>query len=293
MITRDTTLTWSPLPEANSQPTILPYQWIVHTAVDGPGPTDLGNYFERASVPLESHTWLRWTFHEQFMPFNRRADANYKANRFLKDGKYRGAISTETEDDGTPVERPWNNYQINELIRFGLWLHRTYGIPVAIPRTWDSPGMGWHSLFPNQWTNVAGKTCPGSTRINQFKNVVLPGIRKLLVNPEPKEDEEEMGYYLYLKDNRDPNKDYGSIKDVNEKGLVSGVKVYYVVGNIGVQQSANSMEIAESIAAFSKAPLTTVGTPTNPVELIDPDGQVNGWFNGCYLIDGPMAGIKK
>jgi len=197
-VDRDPNLIWSPLPEAESQPTILPYQWIVHTAVDGPGPTDLGNYFERASVPLESHTWLRWNAHEQFMSFLRRADANFKANRFYKDGKYRGAISTETEDDGTPVERPWNEYQIRELIRFGTWLHRTYGIPIQMPKTWDAPGMGYHSLFPMQWTNVEGKTCPGSTRINQFKNVVLPGIRKVFEAPIQEDEDMAPTEIVYL-----------------------------------------------------------------------------------------------
>lgn len=199
-VTRDLKLIWSPLPEAFSQPIIQPYQWIVHTAVDGPGPTDLGDYFDNASVPLESHTWLRWDRHEQFMPFVRRADANYKANLFTKNGRTLGAISSETEDDGTPEQRPWNGYQLGELVRFGVFLNRTYGIPAVIPKTWDGPGMGWHSLFPKQWTNVAGKTCPGETRIGQFKKIVLPGIQKVLKGTtSPQEDEDMPKEIVYLK----------------------------------------------------------------------------------------------
>lgn len=175
-VERDPALISRPLSEHASQPIIQPRQWIVHTAVDGPGPTNLGDYFEH-STSLESHTWLRWDRHEQLMDLDRQADANFKANRFLKDGQYWGAISTETEDDGTPEQKPWNPYQIGELIRFGVWLHRTFGIPARLPRTWDDWGMGYHSLFPMVWTNVKGKTCPGQTRIRQFTTVVLPGIQ--------------------------------------------------------------------------------------------------------------------
>lgn len=196
MTDRDPALIWRPLPEASAQPTIKPYQWIVHTAVDGPGPTNLGNYFERSDITLESHTWLRWDRHEQLMEFDRRADANYKANRFLAGGVYCGAISTETEDDGTPEQRPWNDYQIKELIRFGTWLSRTYGIPPRIPTEPFAPGMGYHSLFPMVWTNVAGKTCPGGTRIKQFRTIVLPGIQAALTEKPPVQEEDEMKAHL-------------------------------------------------------------------------------------------------
>ena len=28
-------------------------------------------------------------------------------------------------------------------------------------RTWDDAGIGYHTLFPGQWTNVPGKTLSG------------------------------------------------------------------------------------------------------------------------------------
>lgn len=184
MTTRDSALLWNPLSEAESQPTITPVQWILHTAVDAPGPTNLRGYFEN-HTSLESHTWLRWDRHEQLMSFGRRADANYKANRWFNTTlrRYEGAISTETEDDGDPVGKPWNAYQIGELVRFGVWLNRTYGIPAVIPATPYSPGMGYHSLFPGVWSNVVGKTCPGSTRIRQFRDIVLPRIQAIVNGP--------------------------------------------------------------------------------------------------------------
>lgn len=200
MTTRDPALIWRPLAEADEQPFITPTQWIAHTAVDGPGPTNLGNYFESRTVTLESHTWLRWASHEQFIPFDRSADANYKVNRYLKNGKWVGAISTETEDDGSPEQNPWNAYQVNELIRFGVWLNRTFGIPPHLPTAWDAPGMGYHSLFPGVWTNVRGKTCPGATRIRQWNNEVLPRIRAILNGEEDDMKDDERQWLKTLHD---------------------------------------------------------------------------------------------
>ena len=41
-------------------------------------------------------------------------------------------------------------------------------------RRWDDAGLGYHTLFPSQWTNVPGKTCPGRIRIRQWNSTVLP-----------------------------------------------------------------------------------------------------------------------
>lgn len=174
---------WRPIPENATQPAIRPTQWIVHTFVDSPGPTNMAGYFERTDIKLESHTVLGWTKHQQLIDTTRSADANYKANR-RPDGT--GAVSTETEDDGSPVLNPWNSYQVTELIRTGVELYRMHGIPARFPRTHDDPGMGYHSLFPGVWSNVRGKTCPGSTRIRQFKEVVLPEIQRLILPVPPK-----------------------------------------------------------------------------------------------------------
>lgn len=184
-IERDPALKWNPLPEHGSQASIVPRQWIVHTFVDSVRMTTdkMQDYFEFSS-DLESHTILGWAEHQQLMDFDRKADANYKANRFQIGDVWYGAISTETEDDGDPEGKPWNAYQIKELIRFGVWLNRTFGIPPVLPKNWNDPGMGYHSLHPLIWTPHRGKTCPGSTRIKQFKEVVLPGIRAAL-KPKP------------------------------------------------------------------------------------------------------------
>lgn len=176
-------LIWRPLPENRTQPLIVPRVWIVHTAVDAPGPTDLHGYFARPDITLESHTWLRWDRHEQLMSADVRADANYLANPF--------AFSTETEDDGSPVLHPWNGYQVSELVRIGVWLNKTFGIPPEPPKTWNGTGMGYHSQFPNHWTNVRGKTCPGATRIQQWNDDVLPRIRAAIY-----EESDDMPPYI-------------------------------------------------------------------------------------------------
>lgn len=176
---------WRPIPENATQAKIRPTQWILHTFVDAPGPTNMAGYFERPDIKLESHTVLGWDKHQQLIDTDRSADANYKANR-RPDGT--GAVSTETEDDGKPVENPWNSYQVTELIRTGVELHKLHGIPARLPRTHDDPGMGYHSLFPGVWSNVKGKTCPGATRIRQFKEVILPGIQRLILPAPTKKD---------------------------------------------------------------------------------------------------------
>jgi hypothetical protein len=70
-----------------------------------------------------------------------------------------------------------------------VWLNRNLDIPAVIPASPFAPGMGYHSLYPGVWTNVRGKTCPGSTRIKQFRDLVLPAIqRATTATPDPTED---------------------------------------------------------------------------------------------------------
>lgn len=166
------------LPENRYQPHITPYAAIWHSAVDGPGRTSLYGYFNRDEVTLESHFHILWDGTiEQYMDTTVRADANYRANGFWKSGKYVGAISVETEDDGDPNRRPWSPDQVAASVRLGQWIREEHPqIPAELCPEWDAPGFGYHTLFPKMWTNVRGKTCPGTIRIPQFKNEILPAI---------------------------------------------------------------------------------------------------------------------
>jgi hypothetical protein len=104
----------------------------------------------------------------QWRDTQEQADANLHANGF--------AVSIETSDGGDP-NHPWSAKQVDSLVRLGRWLADTHNIPKRITPTWDGSGFGWHVMFgaPGPWTPVS-KTCPGSVRIKQLKEVVLPRI---------------------------------------------------------------------------------------------------------------------
>lgn len=163
---------YEPLPENETQPRIVPTQFILHSAVDHPGPTNLGGWMARDDVKVESHFWitLDGTI-VQLMDTEVRADANLGANR-RPDGT--GAVSVETEDEGNPDSRPWTARQLRALVRLGVWLVETHGIPAVRCPSPDGPGIGHHTMWgaPSKWTSVRGKTCPGRVRIEQFPNVL-------------------------------------------------------------------------------------------------------------------------
>ena len=174
------------LPESGTQTPIEPDQIIVHTAVDAPGLTNLYNYFDNPGVGVESHFYInRLGTIIQGMDTHVRADANYKANR-RNDGK--GAVSIETEDDGDPEANPWNDNQIASLIKLINWLADEHNIPRTLCESWDSPGLGWHSMWSfkdpirqtgaidSPWTPTKGKTCPGKVRCWQFRTKVVPAL---------------------------------------------------------------------------------------------------------------------
>lgn len=159
------------LPEASTQATITPRMFIVHTAVDAPGPTDLAKYFGRADVRAESHYFVHLDGEiDELMPTNVRADANRWANPF--------AISAETEDEGRPHELGWTDAQLESL----EWLIRKdsaeWGFPLQRCDRWDGTGVGYHVMFgaPGPWTSVRGKTCPGPLRIAQFNDILMPRL---------------------------------------------------------------------------------------------------------------------
>lgn len=160
------------LPENETQGAIEPTQLILHTAVDAPGPTRLAHYFARTDVTVESHFWIPLDGEIiQMMDTNVRADANYHAN-----GR---AISIETEDEGDPEGIPWTDAQIDSIIVIILWANEEHDIPLVKCATDTSPGLGYHAMWgaPSEWTPARGKTCPGSTRIAQFNDTILPRLQ--------------------------------------------------------------------------------------------------------------------
>lgn len=184
------------LPENYSQRKINPTQIIVHTAVDAPGPSNIPGYFARRDVGVESHLWLPFTgIFTQMMEFDREAHANRLANK--------RAISVETEDDSVGVDPavefiPWNDLQVDALIEFLDWACDEFGIPRRLCAHPDAPGLGFHRMWGwtdpytpagivrNQpWSIHDGKTCPGTARVNQLVNVIIPALNGGARPPTP------------------------------------------------------------------------------------------------------------
>jgi hypothetical protein len=153
-------------PESDAQAAIRPTQFIVHSIAGPWTPRRLYEYW-RDSTNLESHFGLGYDGTlAQFIGTETRADANASAN-----GR---AISVETASNTSSTD-PWTAEQVDKLIDLGVWAHRKHGIPLRICRTATDPGFGWHRLH-SAWS-TGGTACPGPKRIEQFKEVVLPGIR--------------------------------------------------------------------------------------------------------------------
>jgi hypothetical protein len=180
-MTRAKVLPWALqmiLPQNQSQPLITPVGAVTHTAVDSPAANSLYWWFRNPSAKgAESHLWLRKDgVFEQYMHFDRRADAQFDGNK--------DRISIETEDDGDPLT-PWTQAQQESLLRLMEFLEDEWSIPVTIPLNYLAKGWGWHSQFWN-WAKD-GHTCPGPVRIEQHKELVrfyntpiIPGRAKLM-----------------------------------------------------------------------------------------------------------------
>jgi len=172
-------------PESDSQPAIKPTQFIMHSII-APWTAKRTYEYWRDSTNLESHFGLGYEGDlGQFIGTETRADANYNANR-RPDGT--GAVSIETASNLQGSD-PWTEQQVEELIKLGVWLHKTHGIPLRICRTGADPGFGYHRLH-SDWT-PSGTNCPGDARIAQFKTVVFPGI-VARANGAPTQEEDDV-----------------------------------------------------------------------------------------------------
>jgi hypothetical protein len=153
---------YRPLREATSEPVRNHTQLIFHSAVSAAD--SLYAFFNRTDVVVESHFYVQDDGDcEQYIPANREADANYLANR--------RALSVETWDKGNPNILPWNERQMARLVDIAVWAHREKGIPLIRAPRWDAPGMGGHTDY-TEWSNVRGKTCPGTARKPQVQIII-------------------------------------------------------------------------------------------------------------------------
>jgi hypothetical protein len=225
MLTTYPAATYTPLPEAATQETITPVLVIYHTIVGSA--SGAISVMGRADWPGESHLVLPYQAQPvQLMPFDRRADCNWQVNSWITQhdipmahgvivprGTRCGAISIETEDDGTPHDTPWTPSQCEHLAKFSAWAYEHLHIPLDRPASPFHAGTGYHSLpglnrlaswepnakppygtftdsrgrvvnVYNPWTNTVGKACPGPARIAQFDSI-LDRARVLVRPPAP------------------------------------------------------------------------------------------------------------
>jgi hypothetical protein len=157
-------------PESDAQPAIRPTQFILHSIVAPWTPQRTYEYW-RDSTNLESHFGLGYDGSlGQFIGTETRADANGPANH-RPDGT--GAVSLESASN-LQASDPWTDAQVEAIVKLGVWLHQTHGIPLRICRTPSDPGFGYHRLF-KEW-NPDAHSCPGDKRVEQFHRVVFPAI---------------------------------------------------------------------------------------------------------------------
>ena len=196
------------LPENKTQSPIIPRSVIFHTAVDGPGPTDLAAYFGQVKIKAESHFYVTLGgVIVQMMDTEIEADANGSADKF--------AISVETEDDsarrGSDI-LPWSLAQIDALTRLADWCCTTHKIPRRRATSAYLPGaagIAYHSqpmrerfdgTRHNPWTAYQGKTCPGDARVAQYPGVVA---RVAATNTPPPAGDDDVPYLEWPQKDKD------------------------------------------------------------------------------------------
>ncbi len=241
MSTRYPDALWRPLPENATQTRIRPVQVILHTIVGSAAGAI--RVMQGDQTPGESHFVAPFTGPmSQLMELDRRADCNWKVNSFVtpidlqledgvvvRAGTVCGAISIETEDDGTPEDTPWSANQIDQMTNFLVFARRELQIPLRRCPDPFLPGVGYHSMpglnrlaswdphlttgpygsfidsrgrkvnVWNPWTNTVGKSCPGPARIAQFDGIVAEANRRFaptsppatVIVPEPPTEEND------------------------------------------------------------------------------------------------------
>lgn len=159
------------IPPGDNDPVIIPCGVITHIAVSMSD--SLYDYFAHRSGGIESHFYVRLDGTiEQYRNIFREADAQYKGNSFIRNGKRFGFVSIETEGMGGGK---WTIAQLESIKSIILFVRSEHFFRLEISPAWDSHGVGYHSLF-SEW-NPNGHTCPGLKRITQFHNYLMPWFK--------------------------------------------------------------------------------------------------------------------
>jgi peptidoglycan hydrolase-like protein with peptidoglycan-binding domain len=208
------------LPQADTQPIIVPWSVILHTVVGNPTLDSFFGFWASNSAGQEGHLGLRvGGAGAQYMPLDVRADSNFRANSFIvdRDGTPTlcGAISIETGDNyysGDPtLGMSWTQLDQRSAVEDLLvQICRITGIPARVCRTPFDRGFGFHSMWGvniaapgegtyghitdaagrnvqlnNPWTKAVGRTCPGPGKISEFPDLVNAVARRLAAPAPP------------------------------------------------------------------------------------------------------------
>lgn len=117
----------------------------------------------------------------QWQDLDYTADAQYSGNAY--------GISIETSD-GARSNLPWSPNQVEAITSLVIWLCQKYKIsPVLMTKETDN-GIGYHQLF-HDW-NLNGHDCPGSVRVQQLIDVIIPAVEARITIPQPQPIGEDM-----------------------------------------------------------------------------------------------------
>lgn len=95
------------------------------------------------------------------------------------------SLAYETADSGTladPSISAFTEPQMETLAQVLAYESITHGIPLTAPTAWHGAGTAAHTDpfgYPF-WTTVRGKTCPGSKKKAQLRDVVIPRARVIV-----------------------------------------------------------------------------------------------------------------
>jgi hypothetical protein len=110
----------------------------------------------------------------QWQALDHQADAQFDGNAY--------ATSIETSDGGDPT-RPWSDAQQESLTKLGVWWCEQTGHPARLVAGTGQAGLGYHAQFA-AW-NKSAHACPGTVRLHQWVNDVIPEIARRLGHPDP------------------------------------------------------------------------------------------------------------
>lgn len=110
----------------------------------------------------------------RFLPSNRQGSAQFLANLF--------GISIETADLGTLAGLGGFSSEQGETLAAIIAYEAIYGnYPIEYPTSWDGTGVACHTEpfgYP-LWTNVKGKTCPGSQKKYEMREWIMPRANEI------------------------------------------------------------------------------------------------------------------